>query len=147
MIKNVMAAVDGSGHAERALALAADMAVKYGAALHLAHVVARPVVSEELKEFASIEHVDNPAEIALAQIGESILGAARASATVKGVRDVRTRVLTGDLAEELLRYARDHGVDLIAMGRRGLGRVGGLLVGSVSSKVSSLAECAVVTVK
>lgn len=37
--------------------------------------------------------------------------------------------------------------DLIAMGRRGLGGVKGLLLGSVSHKVSQLADCSVLTVK
>jgi nucleotide-binding universal stress UspA family protein len=50
-------------------------------------------------------------------------------------------------AERLLGYAHDHGIDLIVMGRRGLGPMRGLLMGSVSVKASSLAECPVVTVK
>lgn len=63
-----------------------------------------------------------------------------------GVQDVRTQVRTGDPAEQLLGYAHDHAIDLLIMGRRGLGRIRGLLMGSVSAKVGSLAECPVVTV-
>ena len=37
--------------------------------------------------------------------------------------------------------------DLIVMGRRGLGDLGGLLMGSVSHKVCHLADCACLTVK
>jgi nucleotide-binding universal stress UspA family protein len=56
-------------------------------------------------------------------------------------------VLTGDPADALLGYARDLGIDLIVMGRRGVGPIRGLLVGSVSLKVNSLAECPVLTVR
>jgi nucleotide-binding universal stress UspA family protein len=94
-----------------------------------------------------VERVDRPDLIQMEQVGEAVLGVARADATAKGVKDVRAQVLTGDPAERLLGYAHDHGIDLMVMGRRGLGRLTGLLIGSVSAKVSSLAECPVVTVK
>ena len=146
MIKNVMVAVDGSPPATRALALGADIAMRYGAGLHLVHVIGEMAVPEGFEEFARIERVDQPAWVEMARVGEAVLGAARADASAKGVRDARTQVLTGDPAERLLGYAHDHGIDLLIMGRRGLGRIRGLLMGSVSAKVGSLAECPVVTV-
>jgi nucleotide-binding universal stress UspA family protein len=147
MIKHILVALDGSEHGARALALAADIAVKYGAELHLVHVIPRLTVPEELEEFARIERLDKPAMVELVQAADSILAAARTSAGAAGVQDVRTAVATGDPAAQLLAYARDHSTDLLVMGRRGLGRIRGLLMGSVSSKVNSLAECPVVTVK
>ena len=57
-MKNILVALDGSGPANRALAVAVDLAVRYGSALHLVHVIPRPlVVSEELKDFARTEGV------------------------------------------------------------------------------------------
>lgn len=146
MIKNVMVALDGSAPATRALALGVDIATRYGAGLHLVHVVSQTTVPEGFEEFARIERVDQPAWVELARVGEALLGAAGADATAQGVRPVRTQVLTGDPAEQLLGYAHDHGMDLLIMGRRGLGRIRGLLMGSVSAKVGSLAGCPVVTV-
>lgn len=147
MIKSVMVAVDGSPPATRALALGADVAMRYGAGLHLVHVIPEMTVPEGFEEFARIERVDRPAWVEMGRVGEAVLGAARVDATAKGVRDVRTQVLTGDPAEQLLGYAQDHAIDLLVMGRRGLGRIRGLLMGSVSAKVGSLAECPVVTVR
>lgn len=147
MIKSVMVAVDGSPPATRALALGADVAMRYGAGLHLVHVIPEMTVPEGFEEFARIERVDRPAWVEMGRVGEAVLGAARVDATAKGVRDVRTQVLTGDPAEQLLGYAQDHAIDLLIMGRRGLGRIRGLLMGSVSAKVGSLAECPVVTVR
>ena len=43
-------------------------------------------------------------------------------------------------------YAKANAIDLIVMGRRGLGAIGGLLLGSVSHKVTQLAPCACMTV-
>ena len=146
MIKNVMVAVDGSPAATRALALGADIALRYGAAVHLVHVVPTMGVPEGFEEFARIERVDPPAWVELGRVGEAVLGTARAGAAAKGVPDVRALVLTGDPAERLLGYVQDHAIDLLVMGRRGLGRIRGLLMGSVSAKVSSVADCPVVTV-
>ena len=56
-------------------------------------------------------------------------------------------VLSGDAAERLLEYAREQAIDLIALGRRGVGQIRGLLMGSVSLKINSLAECPVLTVR
>ena len=115
--------------------------------MHLVHVMPRPAVSEGLKEFAQIERVDLPVAVEMAGEGQSVVADARASAASKGVRDLRTQVLLGDPAEQLLDYARTQTVDLIVVGRRGLGQIRGLLIGSVSSKVNSLAECPVLTVR
>ena len=147
-MKNVLVALDGSEAATRALAVAADLAVRYGATLHLVHVMLRPmVVSEELKEFARTERVDLMVAVEMSAQGQSILAAGQANAAAKGVHSLKTEVLTGDPAQRLLEYAREQAVDLVVMGRRGVGQIRGLLMGSVSWKVSNLAECPVLTVR
>ena len=80
-------------------------------------------------------------------VGQSIVNGARGAAAARGAARVREDVLTGDPAEALLGYARDLGIDLIVMGRRGVGPIRGLLMGSVSLKVNSLAGCPVLTVR
>lgn len=147
-MKNILVALDGSEPAGRALGLAADLTVRYGATLYLVHVTPRPmVVSDELKEFARTERVDLPVAVEMSGLGQSIIAAGRAMAVRKNVHNVKADVLSGDAAERLLEYAREQAIDLIVLGRRGVGQIRGLLMGSVSWKVSSLAECAVLTVK
>jgi nucleotide-binding universal stress UspA family protein len=147
-MKNILVALDGSEPAGRALAMAADLAARYGATLHLVHVMLRPTVaSEGLKEFARVERVELPLVVEGSSLAEAIVAAGRAGAAAGGARDLKTEVLTGDPAERLLEYARQRGIDLVVLGRRGVGQIRGLLMGSVSSKVSSLAECPVLTVK
>jgi nucleotide-binding universal stress UspA family protein len=146
MVKQILVALDGSEPAARAAALAADLALTYRATLHLVHVIPRLVMTESLKQFAEIEGVENPMTLQVTAAAESFLEAARASAAARGVAPLVTEVLVGDPAVQLLDYARERGVDLIVLGRRGVGQIRGLLMGSVSSKVNSLATCPVLTV-
>jgi nucleotide-binding universal stress UspA family protein len=56
-------------------------------------------------------------------------------------------MVSGDPAHAIVEEAKGHKADLIVMGRRGLGSLTGLLVGSTTTKVAQLAPCAVLTVK
>lgn len=145
MIRTILVAVDGSEPSLRAASLAADLAMKCEATLHLVQVVQPLSVTKELEEFARVERMDVATSRDVAT--RYLLGPAESIAKAAGVRTVVREVLTGDPTECLLDYARDRAIDLAVLGRRGLGRVRGLLMGSVSSKVSSLAECPVLTVK
>ena len=53
----------------------------------------------------------------------------------------------GDPVKEILRHAEEDAANLIVMGSRGLGDLQGLLMGSVSHKVSQLSPCSCITVK
>jgi len=53
----------------------------------------------------------------------------------------------GQPARSIVEFAKDRGIDVIVMGSRGTGDMEGLLLGSVSHKVTSLAPCTCVTVK
>jgi len=55
--------------------------------------------------------------------------------------------LEGDPATEIIRYARDAGIDLIVMGTHGRTGIDRLLVGSVTEKVMREAHCSVLAVK
>jgi nucleotide-binding universal stress UspA family protein len=59
----------------------------------------------------------------------------------------KTVVVIGDPAEAIVGYAKRHRCDEIVMGTRGLGRVKGLLLGSIATRVVQLARMPVVLVK
>ena len=56
-------------------------------------------------------------------------------------------MIEGDPAETILKVAKTRDIDLIVMGARGMGRLHGLLLGSTSQKVLSLAPCPVLIVR
>ena len=86
MMKSILVALDGSESATRALAMASDLAMRYGAVLHLVHVSPRPmVVSEGWKEFARAERVDLPVAVEMSAQGQSIVAAGHAAAVAKVV--------------------------------------------------------------
>ncbi len=62
---------------------------------------------------------------------------------------VQTTVLVtvGDPAAEIVKVAEETGADLIVVGSRGLNRMQGMLLGSVSDRVVHLAHCPVLVVR
>ena len=178
MFKYILAATDGSDHANKAVDLASDLAARYGAKIMLLHVLPHGHLSGDLRRFAEAEHLsrhtnplpmsEEPTEehiaLALARLepteeeevsvhyvfeilGQRILDQAQEIAHRKGLDDVRTKITDGAAVEEILRCAEEEKADLIVLGSRGLGKLKGLLMGSVSSKVFHLATCTCVAVK
>ena len=174
MLKTVLVATDGSSYAERAVDLASNLAAKCGSRLVVLHVLLEQI-PEELRHMARAEHlvtaapagpsVVSGAHSALAvadtgvrleaqdkarvanAIAQQIVTAAMVHAHDNGATQVDTLIQGGDPAQRILETAKREKVDLIVMGRRGLSDLEGLLMGSVSHKVSHLADCACLTVK
>ncbi|QTN05653.1 universal stress protein [Brucella sp. JSBI001] len=71
---------------------------------------------------------------------------ARDIATKTGATAVEVRTVWGDPAEVILEMAFRDNVDAIVVGRRGRGRLAGLLLVGVSQKLVSMAPCTVVVV-
>jgi nucleotide-binding universal stress UspA family protein len=81
---------------------------------------------------------------ALEAVSGQILDRARLRAHEAGATNVAVRAGWGDPAEVIIQAAGRDQVDAIVMGRRGCGRLTGLLLGSVSQKVATLAPCVVI---
>jgi len=146
MIGKVLAAVDGSEAARRALDFAGDLAGRYEAELVLVSVAPSLEVPEALMRFAAAEHIEAPPAEVYRRILENMLRSLRREVEAAGARAVRTRVELGDPAKRILAAAKDERADVIVMGTHGLGELEGWLLGSVSHKVASLAPCTCITV-
>lgn len=145
MIKNILVPVDGSKYSKKALELACDLADKYDAGLHLLHVILSPEAKHTLVLGGASVTVD-ASEEEIEKAGHKVIEAAKKIAGEHGRNKVETEVVGGPTAQRILEYAKDNDVDMIVMGSRGLSDISGLLVGSVSHKVSHLARCTCVTV-
>lgn len=173
MITNILCALDGSSHSEKALDLAVDMAKRFDARLVLFHVLMRNLDPDEIRRFSEVEGlseetvaevkrlqtVDSRIEVGhpydvktipsntLVELGRHLLQSARSEAEEKGVSNIAIVMGDGDPAARILACTKQENIDCIVMGSRGLSDIQALLQGSVSRKVSNRAECTIVTVR
>jgi nucleotide-binding universal stress UspA family protein len=150
MIKQILLAIDGSEHAARATTFAGEMATKLGAAVTVIHAMPRMGsgrVPEELAQVVKLEHVEITEANIMRQVAEQIVQRAEARLAEAGVKQIKSSIEIGDPATRIVEAARACNADLIVIGRRGLGSIGGVLLGSVSLKVNHLAECPCLTVR
>ena len=150
MVETILVPTDGSVHAEKAVAFAADIALKYGAAIILLHVLSDPGsgrVPGEMRALARLEHIRiTERDIRQASANE-VLRHADTEARSHGATRIERVIEEGDPTRRILAFAKAREADLIVMGSRGLGDLQGLLLGSVSHKVGHLAECTCITVR
>jgi nucleotide-binding universal stress UspA family protein len=145
-LERIIVAVDGSAPSLKAVALAADLAGKYGAELMLVAVTQElsAAMTAELETYVRQERIDT--ELSSVHT-ESVLAGARVEAQAKGATRISTRSSAGEPAEEIIRLAMHWRADLIVLGSRGHGRLAGLLLGSVAQKVLAYASCPVLVVR
>ena len=120
-VREVLVATDFSEQAEAAVALAATYARRFGARVHVLHVLA-------------------PGDTDVTQL------LADAAASVGPDVPVVVASEAGEPGDVIVRHAKRHAIDLIVVGthgRRGMSRV---LLGSVANRVLQTAPCPVLAV-
>ena len=146
MGKKILVPIDGSEHSFKAIDLTAELAGE-GDKVTLLNVVGRADMSEALKQFAKVEHIQSPPEWEYEQlVASGVLEAGQERAREHGLKSVHTEVATGDPAKAIVDAAASSKASVVVMGSRGVGALKGLAFGSVSQKVSHAAPCSVVAV-
>lgn len=141
----ILAATDGSEAGNRAVQLAARLAKENKADLKILHVInPQNLAMDQLKEYALWEHA-TLGEVLNTFAEEKLLDAKKQAESL-GVTGVKTECPYGDIVETIIETAKNDHMDMIVVGKRGRGRLSGLVLGSVSQKVVSVAPCAVVVV-
>ncbi len=143
MFKTIIAAIDGSDPSAKALEMACDLAKMSGAELHLVHSPQLETTTIAVG-YAAVEIPITPEHIR--EAGQKVMDKAIERATERGVTPSGSTIGTGDATDDILNTAKLHDADLIVMGRRGLGSLASLFLGSVSQKVSHGATCSLLTV-
>lgn len=149
MFSHILVAVDGSKHAMRAATAAIELAQRYGAQLEVITVAKKPTaeITEQLRHYMEVEHIPATLDEMMDRRSQEILDQVEQQARKKGLEEIRKTAKSGPPARTIVAHAKQVGADLIVMGSRGLGDIEGLLLGSVSHKVSALAECSCMTVR
>ena len=140
MIKKILVATDASAASNRAVSEAAYLAATHEAELLILHVIRDMQLPAQMKKSAEIEAFETTREDILRQVAENILLEAAAKAKSEGAKKVQTAIGSGDPATSVIGFAKRRSIDTIVIGTRGLGKVKGLFMGSVSRKIVNNAE-------
>lgn len=149
-MKRILLAVDGSEHASRAAALAGELSNKLEAKVDVVHVLPEdefhsPGFHTYANDYPDIEQYYEARLVALKERGSRLVVNAARQVEDAGGEVGEEEVSVGDPAEEIVTISRRTHADCIVMGRRGLGRLRGLALGSVTHKVGHLTDKTLIT--
>jgi nucleotide-binding universal stress UspA family protein len=145
LYRSIAYCTDFSENADFAFQAAKDLAWRYGAHLHIVHVVVSLSPSPIREVYVPIE-VD-------ARMVEEASDAARETVEKRYVAELREKqtwevhVLSGYPATEITQFVESSGVDLIVMGSHGLTGLAHVVFGSTADRVVRKAPCSVLTVR
>ena len=141
-LKNILVATDFSEPSGVALAYGRDLARSYNARLYVMHVVEDVMMrySAEIG-FAAPDMQFDLEKAAKRELDRIVTDDDRRTLNVVPL------VLSGvNIAETVVKYAKENNIDLIVTGTHGRGAVKHFLVGSVAERVVRTAPCPVLTV-
>jgi nucleotide-binding universal stress UspA family protein len=141
-LENILVPTDLDENSNHALAYGRELAATYGATLHLFHVV-ESIWSGSLTVADFPGQMDNYYQ-QYRQASET--GLKNMAKKIKEV-EVKTALIEGTPHTEIVRYAREHKIDLIVLATHGRTGLSHMLIGSVAEKVVQMAPCPVITIK
>ncbi|HEY1304251.1 MAG TPA: universal stress protein [Vicinamibacterales bacterium] len=144
-VTRILVPTDFSEAADAALAYAKTLATKLDASLHLLHVFRDPCTAIP---FVPETYAPPPPDLRERALDDAWDQLHDRLNSRQHTRFAGTRaVVEGLTAIEIVKYARDHGIDLIVMGTHGRRGVAHLFLGSVAEHVVRTAGCPVLTVR
>ena len=140
--KQILFPIDFSESSEKVFPFALEMAQKFDAKLHLLFV-ARDISYLTMLAIPRDRLMNTATEIASA--GESQMKAF-CDKQLSDFPNHETKVVIGDPAEEIVKFAGDQGIDMIIMGTHGRKGLDRTLMGSVADHVIKNAAMPVLTI-
>ncbi len=140
-----MVPVDGSKTASEALKKAVELQKMCGSELMILTVFRHHSLLEASLSMVRPQEPENMDDI-LRGYAKEVAEAAKTLAIAEGSKAPRAFVKRGPPARTIITFGKEHEADLIVLGSRGTGDFEDFLLGSVSHKVSGLAECPVMLV-
>ncbi|HEY5618095.1 MAG TPA: universal stress protein [Vicinamibacterales bacterium] len=144
-LAHILVPTDFSPPSDAALDMARLVAERFGASLHLLHVLEDRLVDHAFG--SELLHSESPEKRAarLADAQEQL--SHRISADDRARLHATTEIVFGPSARTIVDYAVNNSADLIVMGTHGRPRIAHLLMGSVAEQVVRHATCPVSTVR
>ncbi len=139
MFRKILVANDGSPGAFAALQGAIDLAVTYGAELHMISVEEIPHLAETIDE---VEGEREEAEHRFAAVVER----SRQLAAARGL-SLQPHLVPGHPVSTIVEFVRTHDYDLLVVGFMGHSALYNRLIGSTTDRLVDHAPCAVLVVK
>jgi nucleotide-binding universal stress UspA family protein len=142
----ILVPTDFSAPSDTALATAREMAARFGASIHLIHVLEDPYTTAA---YASDVYGYLPPGLKerWQREAETHLEALLTPTDRAQFHATATVVFGSAAARSIVEHARDNYMDLIVMGTHGRGGVAHLVLGSVAERVVRTAGCPVLTVR
>ena len=147
MFSRILVPFDGSAHSMKAVETAIELARTFDSDLTFLHVTTKLNLPDQLKDYIRGEQLAGHDLLAIDEATKRIIADISVRAEAEGVKKVHTIFREGKPARTIVAYARSAGIEAIVMGSRGLSELESALLGSVSHKVASLADCTVMIVK
>lgn len=142
-MKKVLLAVDGSECSDRAVRFAMDMISGMSKPAELHVVTVQPAITAGvIRSFVGNDAIETYQR----EEGDKCLASARRLLDAAKIAHV-PHILLGPIGPSIADFAAQNGCDGIVMGTRGLGGVGGLVLGSVATQVLHVAAVPVTLIK
>lgn len=141
MLKRILVAFDGSPQSYQAFEFSLELSkLCPGAAPEIIVLsVAQPPEPVDIVEMDAI--IDSAR-----QHYEELFRGLRDKAKEKNL-EIKTEIVVGHPADQIVRYARENRCDMVVLGQRGKSKIENWLLGSVSKRVATYAPCTVTIVK
>lgn len=146
MFKTILVPVDGSKASQRALEKAVELQKFCKSELIILTVFRHQSLLEGSLSMLKVDDPQNIIDEVQREHAKEVADSAKALAIGKGSTTPRAFVKRGPPARTIVAFGKEHGAELIVLGARGTGDIESFLLGSVSHKVTSLADCAVMVV-
>ncbi len=141
MIKKMLVAFDGSEKSYDAFNFALELTrLCPGAAPEI--VVLSVVQPPEISDIVEMDAIIDSAK----QHFEGLFRGLKEKAKEKNL-EIKTELLIGHPAEQIVRYIKEKRCDVVILGQRGKSKIEKWLLGSVSKRVATYATCTVIIVK
>ncbi len=147
MFSKIVVAVDGSEISARVIQVACDLAKTAGVPLTLVHVPQSETTALAVGAIAGMHAaMAMPTTEQIEAAGQEVLDRATVLAQGYGCNDVTPVMRQGEAADTIVEIAHEMDADIIVTGRRGLGGLTSLVLGSTSQRIGHLAKCSCLTV-